>query len=1066
MPSVSGSVSNKGSSSAAWETVQPKRKGTDSSSMQSSATGSPATPLSKTKGKNKNKTGKLADQIATATPVGFSTTESFFAALAKVPPPDANETPKLVEAKPIAPPPTNKKEPADSTAIKSAPEPIKALKPTPQQLATAEALKKRLAGNVTNVTPPNLDNLSQLDVIKLVSFLETLRKQQQILSTVAVEPGDPLKDLSDFLELSISEIKNVGSLMLGVKSFRLFGDEWKGPLQYMPPEAINALSTFLKEYYGSKNSNALATHFVALIKSFVEGQKKALASGSGQYTATTLGHQVLIQLVSRLFPDVLFGSPSHINRQQNQKDAVKPNTTAPIEEILKSYQNLLVWLQFFAFLFDVIPESTSTAPTSSATPSKIVSSSKSALPTGALKSSGDIGLISNIAVTVQTAAVDYLEAVLRGVEQLHTSHRFPKLAPIQFVAFESFIRVFLRNKRILTANPSTELGGNGGAKKKVKKPDVKFFARVVNVYQRVKALTLGLDVESSSPALEDGFTQMQQSIARFLEGHESKQLTQSRQMRTWVFSEEPANVFKTLMQRIGSEVDEDVKREIADILALVVIMHTERSTGATLKSTTKESSVADNTPLSEWATLYESRIIESRWVVQRLIVAGRCGRRNKGAEDDDGSVALWEKVKQNPELLRTTIAQFRSITTRLLQRLRTNKSAKDKEQRGQFRKEVENAESELKVLGKLLPPPKRSFFSTMVITFIWGVVLLFAYTSLKVACDPSSVPAGYQHKEDHKLSTPMCPLLHPWVDGVARGSKLLYEKRIVPLVDDARQRVVESYETYVAPGVASAWPVVEKAQSQVVGKAWDFAVSTLKDAGVVTVDQAGEGTISLAPLPPAVENSLVNARDGYILPAYAELKSNWHTASVYFVYMIIPEIGRGSSEIWDWVRETGAPTARVYAKETKQIVAPYLVHGFQVANETVRWVWSQGQENVVVPLLRVEGVSKALEQLHQGTVWIMREVLEPVGMDVVVDAVGRNVGDAWEMWVKGARWCGDALECAFLLDEEENSKCGEVWEDMKALRDNGFTAVGNAGYLVGDWVREFVGWDEDQELKL
>ncbi|KAJ3225862.1 hypothetical protein HK099_006065 [Clydaea vesicula] len=104
-----------------------------------------------------------------------------------------------------------------------------------------------------------------------------------------------LLDLANHLDQLIKEEFNISTVNFLVDYFKLGDEQFSGPLWHLNEYVITLLKNYVKDFEDEDFTNQL----FFLCKEFMERQKKGYKIS--QYIDTTIGHQILIQLVANSF---------------------------------------------------------------------------------------------------------------------------------------------------------------------------------------------------------------------------------------------------------------------------------------------------------------------------------------------------------------------------------------------------------------------------------------------------------------------------------------------------------------------------------------------------------------------------------------------------------------------------------------------------------------------------------------------------------------------------------------------------------------------------------------------
>ncbi|KAJ3197098.1 hypothetical protein HK101_006060 [Irineochytrium annulatum] len=368
---------------------------------------------------------------------------SYFGVLKEV----KDDSRKAVE--PVPAPAAPKPKPAP---VVKAPEPPVDVAPklTAQQRAAqaSVAAKKQEAAGLAAL--PGLDRLASLNPENFISFLSVLKRQ----STYGV------KDIVDYLDVAIAELK-ISSMPFGNSKYTQPHVDWEsrtdlpyGPFREIPRKLVSPIENFLKEL----SATARADSMVLLVKGLVEGQKKAITVNSAA-TSATIAHQVIIQIMSRAFTDLYFlgktssGATPVSESMDPYKTLLASNPSVGnsllwvCAQQLHSAQNphiagLPVWFKYFFQVVNV-PEQNA----------------------------------SNVALSVQNAALEYVDAILSSIESIQFRKNGILLesdvARVNLADFETLSRLSVSDESPLL--------------KRRKKGDATI-TRVQRIYKRLRAI--------------------------------------------------------------------------------------------------------------------------------------------------------------------------------------------------------------------------------------------------------------------------------------------------------------------------------------------------------------------------------------------------------------------------------------------------------------------------------------------------------------------------------------------------------------------------------------------------
>lgn len=202
---------------------------------------------------------------------------------------------------------------------------------TRQQKATLESQKKTSINN-KNIAAPGLSNLSMFDSKKLLSALDTIRKNAS---------REPIQDLCDHLHIHLAEI-HVANAPLG----RLKQMPDCTPLSLLSKSSVEVIVDFLDRCSigVGKKEDAM----VRIYKAMVEAEKRAIVfsgggNGGGQstpgstvYTHSTVAHQIIIEAAAQLWPELFFSGSC-------TKDSGSSSSLSPAEVLISQYKGVLAF---------------------------------------------------------------------------------------------------------------------------------------------------------------------------------------------------------------------------------------------------------------------------------------------------------------------------------------------------------------------------------------------------------------------------------------------------------------------------------------------------------------------------------------------------------------------------------------------------------------------------------------------------------------------------------------------------------------------------------------------------
>ncbi|KAJ3103938.1 hypothetical protein HDU97_009750 [Phlyctochytrium planicorne] len=257
---------------------------------------------------------------------------------------------------------------------------------------TAEKEQKPMTPKVEKVVHYNTTKLSAINVADLNVFIENL---------VNKKSNQPLKELCDYLEERIQALE-VFTVPYGSPKYVQPHLDWeeRTDIPYGLYRAVSAkFRATIVKYIKSLSTTAVADGLVAIVRGFVEGQKKAITTSS-THCRQTLAHEVLIQIICSNLPHIFFC------------ESTSKGTTAA-HDVLSHYRTLIFahpavghsllwvcgqqvlsalnphlmgfeyWIEYFAPIFFNAED-------------------------------------ANVSVTVQMASIDYLESILSSMEAVQT----------------------------------------------------------------------------------------------------------------------------------------------------------------------------------------------------------------------------------------------------------------------------------------------------------------------------------------------------------------------------------------------------------------------------------------------------------------------------------------------------------------------------------------------------------------------------------------------------------------------------------------------------------------------
>jgi len=185
-------------------------------------------------------------------------------------------------------------------------------------------LSKKNSDNPGKTAP--IETLSQLNVSNFINknIRITSDEQDQI---------DQLKKLCNFIETEITNKLYCSTTKFSHKSFDIDSPEFKGPVDYLNSKQRKEIaSIFLK-----CKESAIKKLFVLITRCIFVGEKKAVNT---QTISNTIAHQICTQIISELYPGILYkpgkeGRPVYEQTISHSKNIV---------EKLPAIGNTLIWV--------------------------------------------------------------------------------------------------------------------------------------------------------------------------------------------------------------------------------------------------------------------------------------------------------------------------------------------------------------------------------------------------------------------------------------------------------------------------------------------------------------------------------------------------------------------------------------------------------------------------------------------------------------------------------------------------------------------------------------------------
>jgi len=205
--------------------------------------------------------------------------------------------------------------------------PIKEIKQSPSNsnVSSPRSSRKNLAVNPTPKTAP-IEELSKLNVSNFISQNIKINSNEQ-------DQIDQLKKLCNFIETEITNKLYCATTKFSHKSFDIDNPDFKGPLSYIAPKQRKEIENiFLK-----CKESVIKKLFVLITKCIFVGEKKA---GNAQTISNTIAHQLCVQIISSLYPGILYKPGKEGKCVYDQIISHNKN----IIEKLPAIGNTLVWV--------------------------------------------------------------------------------------------------------------------------------------------------------------------------------------------------------------------------------------------------------------------------------------------------------------------------------------------------------------------------------------------------------------------------------------------------------------------------------------------------------------------------------------------------------------------------------------------------------------------------------------------------------------------------------------------------------------------------------------------------
>ncbi|KAI8920892.1 hypothetical protein DFJ77DRAFT_447744 [Powellomyces hirtus] len=430
----------------------------------------------------------------------------------------------------------------------------------------------------------------------------------------------------------------------------------------------------------------------------------------------------------------------------------------------------------------------------------------------------------------------------------------------------------------------------------------------------------------------------------------------------------PQDAFVLFLGELKNETDPAIREELLDIL--VNLVTSKKHASPTSSRNGYQSSV-----LRAWVSAYEQHIIASRLLVRRLTEETKRGK-------------TWKR-HQGTEMLRA-VKDMRSHNQKLLKRI---EKRRQKEKNGTMKAtpillahpeladdDVHAVDHDLQVLQKRLTSQNASIRSTLARLSIWSLIAyIFWYSVNNVLCAP-----------DSRLP---CPLSHPQYRHFKTN---VWDKKIVPVYEQAYQTVEHSAKPYVVPALASAQEAFAPVKKQVNEK-WERFSKTEQYA------------------------SLHDFLALYIRPWINRVEQEFHDAIFLSVRTIVPAVQKASIYVQSAIR-TYVPELRMHVATGAKDLRKYANNGYVFAKKHVvetleRFHVSEHVQRLVKPYEKSLGPFRAaaagwFNRWVDGVDFLWRivenrvDIKEWNGLIQWVDqfwatALGRPDHVSWVNWWKG-----------------------------------------------------------------
>ncbi|TPX68042.1 hypothetical protein SpCBS45565_g03318 [Spizellomyces sp. 'palustris'] len=551
---------------------------------------------------------------------------------------------------------------------------------TPQPVTSKENAKKieKKADSGTSHTE-GLEGLTKLDVVRIESLVGAFVKKPS---------PEPVKGLAEGLDRIIAQQLKLRVPIFG-KNFSLQKWEGQGPITFTPEPVKRVL-------IGALSDLDVCTDLPGVVKNLIELQKKALATGSSLSNAS-IGYALTLQLIASKYEDMFFEDVISEKSGRTSGDEMFETYSSTLGTN-PAVGHSLIWICSQQRVAVSRYGSVGRSPTHVAHPAglkywmkfllPLFSTPDITSPRGRTGIEEDSVAGSSVAISVQQAALDYMQRLLHSLDIIQQSkRREDRRKGLPSISVRDFVLLM----RVAVSEQS--------ALRRRKKGD-EMQANIRTAYDMIKQWTFGVDTK---PPL--------------------------------VYTNEtPERAFTFLLDELRCERDAAVRKELLDTLTWIIASDTSQN--PLRRTAAKGGKGLHSRVLTAWTSMYERNLDESRLLARRLTEEGK--KRPHGK--------VWQMIRLSEVCY--AVRDIKQANEGLLKRIAKRR---DRERSGHKPTEIAvvhpdhskqdllAANRDLKALSTMLSRKPRSVLGSFLRTFLWIVLAICLSRSLlDVLCEPGS----------------------------------------------------------------------------------------------------------------------------------------------------------------------------------------------------------------------------------------------------------------------------------------------------------------------------------------